>query len=158
MISYFEATACRVSIWLKLRNLPPIYLFISFHQAIGKHCRHLQSVVLSQCGSVSSKGIASLATKCRYLKRIDVAMTKVNDSHVVLIYLSSISHWQVQDSLLLLSFFRSYALSRAKRMCLKSYELVKNYPGDWKSIKCKFLTGLKKEHTPSGWRPTYLLT
>ena len=60
-----------------------IYLFISFHQAIGKHCRHLQSVVLSQCGSVSSKGIASLATKCRQLKRIDVAMTKVNDNHVV---------------------------------------------------------------------------
>ncbi|CAH3193719.1 unnamed protein product, partial [Porites evermanni] len=49
-------------------------------KAIGKHCRHLQSVVLSQCGSVSSKGIASLATKCRQLERIDVAMTKIDIS------------------------------------------------------------------------------
>ncbi|XP_068740045.1 F-box/LRR-repeat protein 6-like isoform X2 [Montipora capricornis] len=47
-------------------------------KAIGKHCRHLQSIVLSQCGSLSSKGIASLATKCRQLKMLDVAMTKID--------------------------------------------------------------------------------
>ncbi|KAJ7360342.1 F-box/LRR-repeat protein 6 [Desmophyllum pertusum] len=47
-------------------------------QAVGKHCRHLQSIVLSQCGSLSSKGIASLTTKCRQLKMFDVAMTKID--------------------------------------------------------------------------------
>ncbi|XP_022782760.1 F-box/LRR-repeat protein 6-like [Stylophora pistillata] len=45
-------------------------------KAIGKHCRSLQSVVLSQCGSLSSKGVSSLASKCRQLKMLDVAMTK----------------------------------------------------------------------------------
>ena len=72
--------------------------------------------------------------------------------------LSSLCRWQVQDCLLLLSFFRSYELSLAKRRCLKSYELVKNYPGDWKATKCKFLTELKKELIPSDWRPTHQLT
>lgn len=54
-------------------------VFLSLIQAVGKHCRHLQSIVLSQCGSLSSKGIASLTTKCRQLKMFDVAMTKVKD-------------------------------------------------------------------------------
>lgn len=49
-------------------------------KAIGKHCHQLQSLVLSQCGSVSSKGIAALATKCCQLKMIDVAMTKIDIS------------------------------------------------------------------------------
>ncbi|XP_067015990.1 F-box/LRR-repeat protein 6-like [Acropora muricata] len=47
-------------------------------KAIGKHCRHLQSIVLSHCGSVTSKGIASLTTKCRQLKMLDVTMTKID--------------------------------------------------------------------------------
>ena len=51
--------------------------FARLFQAIGKHCRQLQSIVLSQCGSLSSQGITSLANKCRKLKMFDVAMTKV---------------------------------------------------------------------------------
>ncbi|XP_020624575.1 F-box/LRR-repeat protein 6-like [Orbicella faveolata] len=49
-------------------------------KAVGKHCRQLQSIVLSQCGSLSPKGITSLATKCRQLKMFDVAMTKIDIS------------------------------------------------------------------------------
>ena len=33
--------------------------------------------MLSQCGSLSSKGISTLVSKCRQLKMLDVAMTKV---------------------------------------------------------------------------------
>lgn len=53
------------------------FFFNFLVKAIGKHCRSLQSVVLSQCGSLSSKGVSSLASKCRQLKMLDVAMTKV---------------------------------------------------------------------------------
>ncbi|RMX53603.1 hypothetical protein pdam_00004343, partial [Pocillopora damicornis] len=47
-------------------------------KAIGKHCHSLQSIVLSQCGSLSSKGISTLVSKCRQLKMVDVAMTKID--------------------------------------------------------------------------------
>lgn len=47
-------------------------------QAIGKHCKQLQSIVLAQCGSLTSAGIATLADNCGQLKMIDVAFTKID--------------------------------------------------------------------------------
>lgn len=61
----------------RLLNFTRCLRFACLFQAVGKHCHNLQSIVLSQCGSLSSKGIISLATKCRKLKMFDVAMTKV---------------------------------------------------------------------------------
>jgi len=46
-------------------------------QALGKHCKDLQSIKLAQCESLTSQGIASLADKCQHLTRIDVESTKV---------------------------------------------------------------------------------
>lgn len=64
---------------IRILGIITSFLLSSLIQAIGKHCRYLQSIVLSQCGSLSSKGIASLAGKCRKLKMLDIAMTKVKN-------------------------------------------------------------------------------
>lgn len=47
-------------------------------QTIGKHCKQLQSIVLAQCWSLTSAGVASLADNCGQLKMIDVAFTKID--------------------------------------------------------------------------------
>ena len=62
---------------LIIYHVHSFYFFNLLTQAIGKHCHSLQSIVLSQCGSLSSKGISTLVSKCRQLKMLDVAMTKV---------------------------------------------------------------------------------
>lgn len=62
---------------LIIDHVHSFYFFNLLTQAIGKHCHSLQSIVLSQCGSLSSKGISTLVSKCRQLKMLDVAMTKV---------------------------------------------------------------------------------
>ena len=76
-------TAANVQVYKEKKNFTCLRLACLF-QAVGKHCHHLQSIVLSQCGSLSSQGITSLATKCRKLKMFDVAMTKVRIQQCVI--------------------------------------------------------------------------
>ena len=67
----------------------------------------------------------------------------------------------LQDCLLLLLFYRSYALFKSPGQ-KKVFKIVwtgkKLTLGSLEAIKCKFLAGLKKEHASSGWRLADLLT
>lgn len=47
-------------------------------KALGKHCHKLQCIDLSECESLTSQGIASLADDCRHITSIGLKSTKID--------------------------------------------------------------------------------
>ncbi|CAH3038436.1 unnamed protein product [Porites evermanni] len=47
-------------------------------EAIGQHCNELQTIGLSECESLTPRGITSLVTKCCHLTSIDVKSTNID--------------------------------------------------------------------------------